>query len=45
MIHEQLRSLASLLREVLVMNQIERKSPAEVVEHRWLVKSSREKCL
>lgn len=41
MTHEQLRGLASLLREVLVMKPIERKSAGEVAEHHWLLQSSR----
>ena len=45
MTHEQLRGLAGLLYEILVVDQIERESAAEVAEHRWLVKPSRENCL
>lgn len=42
MTHDELRHLAGLLREVLVMNPIERKSAGEVAKHCWLLESSRE---
>lgn len=42
MTHEDLRSLAGLLRQVLFMNPIERKSAGEVVEHPWLLDHSKE---
>ncbi|KAI9835245.1 MAG: hypothetical protein M1837_003873 [Sclerophora amabilis] len=35
--HDELRSLAGLLREILVMNPMERKAAGEVAEHRWLL--------
>lgn len=41
MTHEELRSLADLLRQVLVMNPTERKTAGEVAEHPWLLDRSR----
>lgn len=42
MTHEELRGLADLLREVLVMNPMERKAAGEVAEHCWLLDRTRE---
>lgn len=45
MTHEELRNLADLLREVLVMNPIKRKSAREIAQHCWLSGGSRDKVL
>jgi hypothetical protein len=37
MTHEELKDLAGLLREVLVMNPMERKAAGEVAEDCWLL--------
>ena len=35
--HEELKCLASLLREVLIINPIGRKAAGEVAQHPWLL--------
>lgn len=42
MTHGELQSLVGLLREVLVLNPIERKSAGELAEQGWLSDRSRE---
>ncbi|KAL8718188.1 MAG: hypothetical protein Q9225_004650 [Loekoesia sp. 1 TL-2023] len=42
MTHEELMCLASLLREILVMNPTERKAAGAVAEHPWLLHHTRE---